>query len=99
MNQDGGHLVEPGIKSYISQSLKMCNEIKKSYYTFYYNIVVFFLLILVVGGILWFTYKGKLSPVEKAIKMRKDREYILEKIRAIPKKTSSMITNLPKWNE
>ena len=53
-----------------------------------------------MSAILWFMYKGKLTPVEKALKERKKQEYILEKLRNIPApQNKSIITNLPKWNE
>jgi len=44
-------------------------------------------------------YKGKLTPVEKALRERKKQEYILEKLKSIPQKQQNSITNLPKWNE
>ena len=45
-------------------------------------------------------YKGKLTPIEKAVRERKQYEYILEKLKSIPQKEpQTIITNLPKWNE
>ena len=54
-----------------------------------------------MGGILWFKYKGRMTPVEKQMKMQKDKMYILEKLKSLPnpRKESGLITQLPKWQE
>tara|TARA_B110001469_G_scaffold126816_1_gene145538 strand:- start:2740 stop:3030 length:291 start_codon:yes stop_codon:yes gene_type:complete len=93
------HLVEPGVKYFLHESLKQCHELKKEYYNLYYNIGGFLFLVGLITIILWVKYKGKLSPIEKKLKSDRDREYILEKIKSIPnpKRESSMITDLPKW--
>ena len=96
----GTHLVEPGVKFFLKESLKQCNEVKKHHNFLLYNLVGFLFLICIMSAILWFMYKGKLTPVEKALKERKKQEYILEKLRNIPApQNKSIITNLPKWNE
>ena len=59
------HLVEPGVKYFLKESLKQCNEIKKQYYNLYFNIGAFLFIVILVGSILWFKYKGKMTPVEK----------------------------------
>jgi len=95
------HLVEPGVKYFLKESLKQCNEIKKQYYNLYFNIGEFLFIVILVGSILWFKYKGKMTPVEKAMKMRKDKMYILEKLKSIPNPMleKNMITDLPKWQD
>jgi len=95
------HLVEPGVKYFLKESLKQCNEIKKQYYNLYFNIGAFLFIVILVGSILWFKYKGKMTPVEKAMKMRKDKMYILEKLKSIPNPMleKNMITDLPKWQD
>lgn len=99
MSTGTSHLVEPGVKYFLRESLKQCRELKHRHYTFYYNLGGFILLFSILGTILWFKYKGKLTQVEKAIRDKRDREYIMQKIRSIPQKQESIITNLPKWNE
>ena len=95
------HLVEPGVKYFLKESLKQCNELKKQYYNLYFNIGAFLFILILVGSILWFKYKGKMTPVEKAMKMRKDKMYILEKLKSIlnPRLEKNMITDLPKWQD
>ena len=100
-NSCGSHLVEPGVKYFLKESLKQCHHAREQRYTVFYNLVAFVILIGVISTILWFMYKGKLTPVEKALRERKKQEYILEKLRNIPvsQNKDTSITNLPKWNE
>tara|TARA_B110000858_G_C17809067_1_gene479862 strand:- start:6258 stop:6560 length:303 start_codon:yes stop_codon:yes gene_type:complete len=95
------HLVEPGVKYFLRESLKQCSEIKKQYYNLYFNIGAFLFIVTLVGSILWIKYKGKMTPIEKDIKMRRDKMYILEKLKAIPnpRLERNMITDLPKWQD
>jgi hypothetical protein len=101
MNHGTCHLVEPGVKHFLRQSLKQCHELKQTYYNFYFNIGALSFLVILFGSILWVKYKGKLTPVEKALKTQKDKMYILEKLKSIPnpRKEGGMITTLPKWND
>ena len=73
------NLVEPGVKYFLRESLKQCNQIKKQYYNLYFNIGAFIFIVALVGTILWVKYKGKMTPIERSMKMRKDKMYILEK--------------------
>lgn len=97
------HLIEPGVKSYLSQSLRKCHNVKLTYYNYYYNILLFIVFFLLFGGLLFYMYKGKLSPVEKREKMKQERQYILQKIKTLQiekekqMNKNSMITNLPEW--
>lgn len=97
----GSHLVEPGVKYFLRESLKQCNEIKQKYYNFYFNLGAFLFIVVLVGGILCIKYKGKMTPIEKAMKMNKDKMYILEKLKSIPNphREKNMITDLPKWED
>ena len=99
MNQANSHLVEPGVKYFLHQSLKQCHEIKNKYYNLYYNIAGFVIIILFLSILLWVKYKGKLTPVEKELKNQRDKQYILEKLSSLPnpKREGRMITDLPKW--
>ena len=65
------HLVEPGVKYFLHESLKQCHELKKEYYNLYYNIGGFLFLVGLITIILWVKYKGKLSPIEKKLKSSK----------------------------
>lgn len=100
MNSGNSHLVEPGVRYFLKESLKNCNQVRNQRYMIYYNLAGFVLLVGIMTAILWFMYKGKLTPIEKALRERKKHEYILEKLKSIPQKQpQTIITNLPKWNE
>ena len=95
------NLVEPGVKYFLRESLKQCNTIKKKYYNLYFNIGAFIFIVTLMGSILWIKYKGRLTPIEKQVKMQRDKMYILEKLKGLPnpKRESNMITQLPKWED
>jgi hypothetical protein len=97
----GSHLVEPGVKYFLRESLKQCNDLKHKYYNFYFNVGGFLFIVVLLGSILLYKYKGKMTPVEKTMKMQKDKMYILEKLKAIPNphREKNMITDLPKWED
>lgn len=99
MSKSNTHLVEPGVKYFLQESLKQCNEIKKKYYNLYFNIGAFIFIIGFITIVLWIKYKGKLTPIERKLREERDKKYILEKLKGIPNPTreNSMITNLPKW--
>lgn len=97
----GSHLVEPGVKYFLRESLQQCNKIKERYYNICFNVGALVFIVGLMGTILWVKYKGKLTPVEKAIKTQKDKIYILEKLKSIPnpQQQKNMITDLPKWKD
>lgn len=92
-------LIEPGVKSFLSSTLKDCRILKESYHTIIFNVSMFGLFILVVGGFLFYHYKGKLTPSEIEIKNRKKQEYIISKLQkmAYLRKNQGLITQLPQW--
>ena len=48
MNSCNSHLVEPGVKYFLKESLKNCNQIRNQRYMLYYNLAGFIFL----GGLL-----------------------------------------------
>ena len=96
-------LVEPGVKYFISCSLKQCREFKDKYMNVVFNIGMLVFLILFISGILIYKYKGKITHVEMEIRNRKKQEYIvskLQQIAVIKKQTSErLITDLPNWSD
>jgi len=96
-------LVEPGVKYFISCSLKQCREFKDKYINILFNIGMFLLFIMIISGILIYKYKGKMTPIEREIINRKKQEYIvskLQQIAVIKKQTSErLITDLPNWTD
>lgn len=96
-------LVEPGVKYFISCSLRQCREFKDKYINVLFNIGMFLLFIVILSGILIYKYKGKMTPIEREIINRKKQEYIvskLQQIALIKKQTSErLITDLPNWTD
>ena len=60
------NLVEPGMRYYIKQTLKNCNNVKNYYNNVLFNITILLVLILLVSGILYYKYKGVINIEEKA---------------------------------
>lgn len=100
--QQRPNLTEPGVKYFLSQTLKECRKFKDQYMTIIFNVSMLLLLILIIGGLLHFKYKGKLKPHEIKRKNREKQEYIISKLQQIAlvkqKQNSDLITNLPVWN-
>lgn len=94
-------LIEPGVKYFLSETLKQCREFKIKYNNIIFNVLLFFFFILILGLILLYKYKGKLSPIEKEKKNREKQQYILEKIKIFQeskrKASQELITGLPFW--
>jgi hypothetical protein len=96
-------LIEPGVRYFLSGTLKECRKFKDKNYTILFNISMTALLVLVIGGFLMYRYKGKLTPAEVELKNTKKKEYIISKLHqmAYLRKTqgnaNGMITALPQW--
>tara|TARA_B100000902_G_C27190563_1_gene853699 strand:- start:817 stop:1158 length:342 start_codon:yes stop_codon:yes gene_type:complete len=95
-------LCEPGVKYFISGTLKECHKFKERHMSIFFNIGISILFIIFVGGFLVYKYKGKLTPQEIAQKRRHEKEYIISKLQqlsAIKKvQNPNLITNLPTWD-
>ena len=74
-------LIDNNARYYLFQTLQKCHENRVHIYTIALNIIVFIVFISVTGSILYYNYKNKLSDEEIRIKMIKDQQYILSKIR------------------
>ena len=96
-------LIEPGIKYYLSQSLKNCRSLKDYYYNIVFNVGIFIIFVTVIIIVLNFKYKGATSNYEKIKKEEKKKLYILEQIKKMQQlqKNNSMdlITNLPLYKK
>ena len=106
MNYVRPSLIEPGVRYFLSGTLKECRKFKDNYINIIFNITMVLLLSLLVGGFLLYRYKGKPTPAELEVKDRKKQEYIISKLQqlAIEKKhqqtqqninNGSIITGLP----
>jgi hypothetical protein len=94
------HLTEPGVKYFLSQTLKECRKFKDKYQTIIFNVSLFLFLLFIIGSILYFKYKGRLSPSEIKRKNKEKQEYIFSKLQqlALVKQKQTLITDLPVWN-
>ena len=94
-------LTEPGVKYWVTQTLRECRRFKDRNISIFFNISMLVLFSLVVGGFLTYKYKGKPTQAEIAERNKKKQEYIVSKLQniaLIKKASSSMITDLPSWN-
>lgn len=71
------------------------------HYNLIFNILSGLVLAFILGLLLFFKYKGKLSPEEKKKNDMKKKEYILSKIQnfqeAKERLQQTLITGLPEW--
>jgi len=98
-------LIEDTAKNYLYATLQKVHHTRVKYYNIVYNIGVFVAFSLVTGGILYYLYRTKNTPIQNHNKLIRDQEYVLSKIRyyqeqkqLIDQKASSyssMITDLP----
>ena len=95
-------LTEPGMKYWLSQSLREMRRFKDRNLTIIFNFTMTLALIAVISGFLIFKYKGKLTPQEIAVKQQKKKEYLISKLVKIGetkrKINETMITDLPVWS-
>ena len=98
------NLIEPGVKYFISGTLKECRKFKDKYYNNIYNIITLILLIITIVVILIFRYKGNISKIEIKKQNIKKHEYIISKLQQLAhyknnlNKKTNMITDLPLWS-
>jgi hypothetical protein len=96
-------LTEPGVKYWMSQSLKECRNFKDKNINFFYNIGMTILLVLGITIFLIFSYKGNITQVEINEKNKIKQEYIVSKLQQLAlikkQKSNEMITNLPTWDD
>lgn len=94
-------LTEPGTKYFLSQTLKQCHVVRDKFHNGVFNIGLLLFFLLILGFILFYKYKGRLTPVEKQRKDTEKQQYILSKIKNLQeaKKIAhqELITGLPQW--
>jgi hypothetical protein len=95
-------LIEPGVKYFLGETLKQCRIFKNTYHNLLFNIALGIGFMVLLGTILLCKYKGKLTPVEKEMKNRQKKQYILSKIQNFQESKQraqqELITGLPHWN-
>jgi len=80
---DKPSLIEPGVKYFLSRSLDNCRKVKEFYHTETFNFYMGVGFFICLGILLYVKYKGKLTPEEKEVKLRKQQEYILSKLKMV----------------
>lgn len=95
-------LIEPGMKFFMHNSLKECRHFreKRNYYIF--NVSVFGILLAITSAVLYYRYKGKLTPYQQQQKLHQQHYYVLSRIKQMQdinqQQRNELVTNLPKWN-
>jgi len=96
-------LVEPGVRYFLQKTLRDCREKKNILYSRAFNILLFLAFMSVLGGILYYKYKGKLTPAEKKAQRDREEEYLTGKIKSIQQKgmrdSNMIITDLPRTDK
>ena len=94
-------LIEPGVRSFLGETLKQCHKFKEEYYNTLFNIGLFIAFLIILAILLVYKYKGKLTEEEKYQKDLEKQQYVLEKIKAYQqnklKAHQQLITGLPQW--
>lgn len=90
-------LVEPGVKYFLSETLKQCHELKEKYTNLIFNIMSVIFLVVTLGLFMNYRYKGKMNPQEVRQKELKKQHYILSKIRNYH--SSKQANNITGMNE
>jgi len=94
-------LIEPGVRYFLSGTLKECRRLKDKYINVAFNVSMCLLFAAVIGGFLWCKYKGKLSPQEKARRKQEEQRYLFTKMQVLAKikrkanQNQNTITDLP----
>jgi len=94
-------LTEPGVKFFLSESLKQCHKFKEKHQNTILNIGLFIGFLIVLGILLLYKFKGKLTPEEIEEKEMDKKRYIMSRIKnyqdAKVKAQQELITGLPQW--
>jgi ABC-type bacteriocin/lantibiotic exporter with double-glycine peptidase domain len=94
-------LIEPGVRSFLCETLKQCHKFKEEYYNTLFNIGMFIAFLVILAILLVYKYKGKLTEEEKYQKDLEKQEYVMEKIKNYKlnklKAHQQLITGLPQW--
>ena len=94
-------LTEPGVKFFLSESLKQCHKFKENHQNTILTIGLFIGFLIILGILLLYKFKGKLTPEEIEEKEMDKKRYIMSRIKnyqdAKVKAQQELITGLPHW--
>jgi len=95
-------LIEPTVKTFMIGTLKHCKKVRDEYYSYVFNLGSIVVFIILLTLLLYYKYKGKLTPEEKEKKDIEKKHYILSTIKKYQtmkqKSKNELITGLPEWN-
>lgn len=98
---DTPKLIDNNVKQYLYYSLRKCHEYRVEIYSYILNIAVFLFICFFFGITLYYCRRKPLSKYEKDLKMQKEQEFILSKIRYLQqikeyqKNSFQSLTDLP----
>ena len=88
-------LVANSVKYTVSQMLQKCHKAKHEYYNLMFNVGMFVAFVCFVCGLLYYKYKGRLTPEEMREKELEKQQYVLSKIKQL--QLDKQITGLPRF--
>lgn len=92
-------LTENTTKFFIHNSLKEVRLFKNKYITLIVNFLLFIGFLGIISLLLYYKYKGKLTPEEIRVKENLKKQYLFEKLHKISyekrKEHQNLITDLP----
>ena len=101
-NLEKPKLIEPGVAHFFNENLKLCHSKKAIYMNKLFNVILLCMFLCILFMILYYKYKGKLTPKQKKEKENKERLYILNKVKSMKvekqKQQQEIITNLPPFD-
>ena len=72
-------LTEPGVRSFVGKSLRDYHKYRDGFTSMLFNIAMLAGFVVTVAGILYWRYKGRITPQEQALKKpREERVYLHE---------------------
>ena len=101
MNLNRPTLIEPGVKYFLGESLKQCNQKRQEVNYYMVNLAFFGIFILFLTIYLIYKYKTRPSNEDKEKLKKLKSHYFVNKVRKMQvekaQKLNESITNLPKF--
>lgn len=101
MEYSAPQLIEPGIYTYLRQSLRDSYNFKWKYYNHLINMALFLIGVLFISIFCYCHYKGERSEEDRQLKNNKTQQYILDKINNYriykQHQHNELITSLPSF--
>ena len=88
-------LTEPGVKYFLKETLKQCNQKKYEFNSTIYNLALLGFFISLFGGILYYKYNSKPTKKDTEIINMQTQQWILSKVKENIDKKNKHITDLP----